>query len=423
MERVLALLAGMWGVTAEMAPYLLFGFLMAGILSVLMSPEWVERHLGGRGLSPILKAVLLGVPLPLCSCGVIPVTASIRRHGASRGATTGFLLATPQTGVDSILATWGLLGPALGIIRPAIALITGMVGGILADLLDPGEKHEPVIGTSPTKCKDACCSDAPKQNVLVRVLRYGFVTLPGDIANSLVVGILIAGLIGAFVAEDAFKSYIGGGFGAMLAMIAVGIPMYVCSTASIPIAVGFMHLGASPGAALAFLISGPATNAATIATVWSMLGRRTAFIYLGTVFFGSLAAGLGYDAVAPYFAATGMAHTTHIHDVHTTGFQQACAIVLVVILLANIVWTWKNKLWPQAMPMQEETLMSGSLVLRVTGMTCSHCENAVGRALREVAGVTGVQVDRNAEQAIVSGEKLDADALKAAVKELGYGVE
>ncbi len=423
MEKILELLSGMWVVTAEMAPYLLFGFLMAGVLSVLMSPEWVERHLGGRGILPILKGVLLGVPLPLCSCGVIPVTASIRRHGASRGATTGFLLATPQTGVDSILATWGMLGPALGILRPAIALITGLIGGIVADLLDPGDQRSTTAKEVRSECSGGCCSTEPQGGLVARVLRYGFVTLPGDIAKALFIGILIAGLIGAFVAEDAFKAYIGGGFGAMLAMIAVGIPMYVCSTASIPIAVGFMHLGASPGAALAFLISGPATNAATIATVWSMLGRRTALVYLSTVFFGALAAGLGYDAVAPYFAGGGFSHTTHIHDMQVGWFQHGCGLVLTVIILGNLTKNWIYKRRAKTAPAAMEVPMSDTLTLKVTGMTCSHCENAVGRALRAMPGVTGVQVDRNAEHAVVSGEGLDAEGMKTAIRELGYEVD
>ena len=125
-----------WSVLAQMAPYLLFGFFTAGMLSVLISPEWVERHLGGRGWLPIIKAAALGVPLPLCSCGVIPVTASIRNHGASRGATVAFLLSTPQTGVDSIFATYALLGPVYAIYRPVVALITGVIGGVVADMVD-----------------------------------------------------------------------------------------------------------------------------------------------------------------------------------------------------------------------------------------------------------------------------------------------
>lgn len=136
-----------------MAPYLLFGFLMAGLLSVCVTPEWVERHLGGRGFLPVLKSVLLGVPLPLCSCGVIAVTASIRKHGASRGAAAGFLLATPQTGVDSIVATWGMLGPVLGVFRPLAALLTGLIGGVIADWADPGTGNRGNGNTSPpTAC-------------------------------------------------------------------------------------------------------------------------------------------------------------------------------------------------------------------------------------------------------------------------------
>ncbi|GAG17782.1 unnamed protein product, partial [marine sediment metagenome] len=255
------------------------GFLVAGALSVCVSPAWVERHLGGRGLGPVLKASLLGVPLPLCSCGVIPVSASIHRHGASRAATTSFLLSTPQTGVDSIAVTYALLGPVFAVFRPVAALLTGFIGGGLVQLLgDPGRTN----GTNkvePPTCTDSCCTGHRDENMFLRILRYGFVTLPRDIGLALLLGILVAGAMAALVPQDSLNAYIGGGLLSILLLMAAGVPVYVCATASVPIAAGFMHMGASPGAALAFLIAGPATNAATFTTIWKVLGQRTAILY------------------------------------------------------------------------------------------------------------------------------------------------
>jgi len=167
-----------WLVLGEMAPYLLLGFLVAGVLSVSISPQWVERRLGKPGLGPVFAASLFGVPLPLCSCGVIPVSASIRRHGASRAATTAFLLSTPQTGVDSIAITYALLNPVFAVFRPIAALLTGVLGGFLVQLFGEPEKTDPADESKPGACTEACCKGPHQQNVIVRALHYGFVTLP-----------------------------------------------------------------------------------------------------------------------------------------------------------------------------------------------------------------------------------------------------
>ncbi len=205
-----------WMLLGEMAPWLLFGFLVAGVLSVFLRPETIERHLGGRGLGPSLKAAAFGVPLPLCSCGVIPVAASLRRHGASRGATAAFLLSTPQTGVDSILVTFSLLGPVFAVVRPVVAFLSGVIGGAAVDLL--GDERDVPAAPAPDvagplalpaaasagdpagqACTDACCTAEPGEPWWRRVLTYGFVTLPEDLARPLLLGILVAGLIGFLV--------------------------------------------------------------------------------------------------------------------------------------------------------------------------------------------------------------------------------
>lgn len=315
----------LWKTLCEMSPYLLLGFLIAGFLSVLISPETVEKHLGGRGFWPVFKASLLGVPLPLCSCGVIPVAASLRRHGSSKGATAAFLISTPQTGVDSIAVTYGMLGPIFAIFRPVAAFISGLIGGWLIEATDQKEN-----APSHTKaCDGECCASGPPRNRLLAALRYGFVVLPRDIARPLFFGLLIAGVISALVPSTFFSNEIGNRFVQMLIMMAFGIPLYVCATASVPIAAAMILKGISPGAALVFLMTGPATNAATIATIWKTMGKRAASIYLAVVAGTALASGLIMDSL---FTPGKITSTQMIHHMLPAWLQTASAILVIIML-------------------------------------------------------------------------------------------
>lgn len=417
-------LTAVWLVTGEMAPYLLFGFLVAGVLSVIVSPRWVERHLGGRGLLPVFKGVLFGVPLPLCSCGVIPVTASIRSHGASRGATTGFLLATPQTGVDSIFATWGMLGPVIGIFRPLAALITGMIGGGLVSLLvreDDRENENKNVSADNAKPENAKSNSTGGNSgtwreKLVQALRYGLIVLPGDLGKPLLVGILIAGAIGALVPENLFADYLGQGWLAMLAVMLLAIPAYVCSTASIPIAVGLVHLGASPGAALVFLIAGPATNAATITMAWKVLGRRTTIIYLATVGIGAMASGAILDVIYRHIDIADVFQQSHLHATSLHWYHHLMAAVLMLVLIvAQLAERAKTRRQTTDVLPQGE-----SVTLRVAGMTCSHCVESMVRTLEEIPGVRAVNVDLSTGLVIVIGDDLNKEAIEQAITRLGY---
>ncbi len=281
-----------WGVIVEMAPYLLFGFALAGLMSIWLSPAWTERHLGGKGFGPVVQATLLGIPLPLCSCSVIPVVASMRKHGASRAAATSFLLSTPQTGVDSIAITYALLGPVFAIFRPIAAIVSGLLGGGLVLLFGRAKSAE---ADTPPACADPCCSGDKSAPAWLRALQYGFVTMPRDLAIPLLVGVAIAGAIAATLPADSLQKNLGGGLVSILILMAAGIPLYVCATASVPIAAGLIHLGASPGAALAFLIVGASTNPAAVTTVWKVMGRRTTVIYLVTVALSAILCGLTLD--------------------------------------------------------------------------------------------------------------------------------
>ena len=402
-----------WQVLGLMSPYLLLGFLIAGALSVWISPEWVERHLGGSGMWPALKASALGVPLPLCSCGVIPVAVSIRRHGASRTATTAFLLSTPQTGVDSIAVTYALLGPVFAVFRPLAALVTGVVGGALVRLF--GEPEHPLEAT-PVECADACCDGKGKTNPIVSGLRYGLVTLPADIGPALLVGVLIAGAMGAFIQEKSLAAHLGSGILSILLLMAAGAPIYVCATASVPIAAGFMRMGASPGAALAFLIAGPATNAATFTTIWKALGRRTALLYLVTVAASAIGCGLALDWLAPAAGASLPQFAGHAHA-QVLWINHASAVALLAVLLLSYLSGRRR-----SASADERAPGDGlrRMALLVTGMTCSHCADAVKRALEECDGVREADVDLRGGRAVVTGGRLDQERLVAAVTAAGY---
>jgi len=290
---------GDFGATiAEMSPYLLFGFFVAGVLSVLVSQRIVERHLGGRGIWPLVKASLFGVPLPLCSCGVIPVSMSLHKHGASKGSTISFLLSTPQTGVDSIFVTLSLLGPVFAVFRPLAAFLTGIIGGTFVDIIERKREDDT---QAQQKCTDECCNTTGTQAKITKGLKYAFVTLPRDIGKALLVGLIIAAVISALVPRGYFAGKLGPGILQMVVMMVLGIPVYVCATASIPVAAALISTGLSPGAALVFLMTGPATNAASFVTIWKVLGKVTAITYLATVAGCALLGGLLLDYIAAGF--------------------------------------------------------------------------------------------------------------------------
>ncbi|MFH1515001.1 MAG: SO_0444 family Cu/Zn efflux transporter [bacterium] len=426
LDKLLDILIGFWNVLGEMSPYLLLGFLFAGILFVYIPAKFIEKHLGGRGLLPVIKASALGVPIPLCSCGVIPVAASLRRSGASRGSTTSFLISTPETGVDSILVTFSLLGIVFAIFRPLMAFISGVLGGWIVDRFLQKEEEcphekvdtqtEPLIDLSDCGCSDdSCCTsdDSKSDSKFKKAIKYGFIELPADIGRALLIGLLISGLISAIVPENYFANYLGHGILAMLVMMAVGIPVYVCATASTPVAAAIIAAGVSPGAALVFLMTGPATNAATIAVIWRTMGHKTTYIYLATVAITALLSGLLLDEI---FIQTGTSATPAMPYMFPIWFKTACSIVLLGILAYSQLSTRFSK---QQLDVQE-TKETASI--QVAGMNCSHCQNVVTRALLESAGVENASVDLASGKAMVSGNGFNLENLKNAIRELGYTI-
>lgn len=426
MSAVIQVLAASWTLLGEMAPYLLFGFLVAGLLSVFVSPEWVEQHLGRKGFAQVAKASLFGVPLPLCSCGVLPVAASLRRHGAGKGATTAFLLSTPQTGVDSIAVTWALLGPVVAFIRPLAAFITGIAGGMVVQAVEPEEDQQTLPGQD-GEIVDECCSSQKEEHALLKALRYGFVTLPRDIGRALFIGLILSGIIAAFLNPDHVKVVFGGGVLPYVVAMAVGIPLYVCATASTPIAASLIGAGLSPGAALVFLISGPATNVASVTTLLKVLGRKAVAVYLATVVIGSLATGLVVDFFFGRWVLTSMPaaaiEAVHRHGDSTMamgwGFKETSAVVLLAVLV--------GAMWPRRPLASDDDSAAENpedrVELSVGGMRCNGCVTSIGRALREVEGVREVTIDLSAAKAMVTGTGLDAGFLCAEVQALGFECE
>lgn len=421
MAWLMDFLAAFWQTAQQMALWLLWGFLFAGVLSLFFTPERVEGLLGRRaGWRAVLWAVLLGVPLPLCSCGVLPVAAGLRKSGASKGATAGFLLATPQTGLDSIFATYALLGGLFAVTRPLVALLSGLTGGWLIEWLDAEATQVATTkNTKSTKGGDAEATQAAQGVTLegrvvggaagvLRVVNYAFCLL-GNVARPLALGLTISAAILAFVPPDGLVGeWLAKDWIAFPVMLLVGLPLYVCSTASIPMALALMAKGLSPGAALIFLIAGPALNGASLTTLWALLGRRSAVLFLAVVALFAVGSGLALNALwggatagSTAACCTGGAH----------GNADAAIVLLALLgyhLLLKPIWRKQH---------MKTAPTTGRRVV-VKGMACDHCRGVVADRLRKYPGVTAVRsAGRDAFD--VEGAPLP-ETLAADLAELGF---
>jgi len=328
-----------------MAPYILFGLLFAGILHELVPETLVTKHLGKENIFSVIKATLFGIPLPVCSCGVIPLATSIKKSGASKGATLSFLISTPITGVDSILATYGVFGWAFTLYRALTSMVIAMVAGILTNLFDKASQSEagnvkPMFSTveapdtplrgvnaySSVSSEDVenCCSEGStcgsgtkSRFSINKVLKYAFVTLLGDIAKPLFWGLIIGALISVAIPQNLSNILIEHSWLSYLIVIAIAVPMYVCATASLPIAAALMLSGVSAGAAFVFLSAGPATNTVTIGVVKKMLGSRSLYIYLSSIILGSMLFGMGLDYI---FDIANISPQSLVHMDENAGF-------------------------------------------------------------------------------------------------------
>lgn len=392
-----------------MSPYLLFGFLIAGVLKVFVPKDKYIGQISKPNFRSVLWAALAGVPLPLCSCGVIPTGMSLRKEGASKGATVSFLISTPQTGVDSIAATYSLLGLPFAIVRPAAAFISGLVGGFATNKFDKTiDKYD--IVNSERK------NDTSYKNKLFQVFRYAFVEMLQNIGKWLLVGILIAWLIAIFLPENIFTTYLNNPLLNMLLVLAVAIPTYTCATGSIPMAAVLMMKGLSPGAALVFLMAGPATSIASMTVLGKMLGKKTLLIYLATIISGAMIFGLVIDYLVPatWFSTSIINHDLIHHNHHAafSVFPSICSALLAGLIVNAFV-----RKYTDSKTIKKQSTMSKKY--KIGGMTCNHCKETIEKAITKQEGVTSVRVDLSKGTAYVEGSPDDAK-IKEAVETLGY---
>lgn len=401
------------GLVNEMSPYLLLGFLFAGILRVIFPRQVISRYMGQKNFRSVFNASLLGVPMPLCSCGVLPAGIGFYRNGASRGPTISFLISTPQTGVDSILATYSLLGLPLAIIRPVVALFTGLFGGVLGNAVERDGRE--------AKDKESAGDEHYERSVR-ELFRYGFVELIQEISKWLIIGMLLAAFLAVLIPGDFFISTISSEYLAMLLMLAASVPLYICATGSIPIAAVLMMKGLAPGAALVLLMAGPATNIATMAVIGNTLGRRSLWVYLGSIIGGALLFGMLVNEFLPREWFTGAMPSMMFEHEHQTGwFKWASSALLVLLILNGYILTFLSARKERKKDQNKADRMKVNILeFCVEGMTCDHCKATVENGLMDLEGVSEVLADRNNNKVRIQSESLTDDQIRETIEKLGY---
>lgn len=399
----------------EMTPYLLFGFLIAGILHEFVPRKIYADKLSGKNFRSVFWAAMFGIPLPLCSCGVIPTAASIRREGASKGATVSFLIATPQTGVDSILATASLLGIPFAIIRPLVALVTALAGGLAVNKWCPDEQSNNAAQGEEANEKKSFWQKC------LGTLRYGFIDMLQDIGQWIVIGLVVAAIITIAVPEGFFARFNDYPILNMLIILALTIPMYLCATGSIPIAAALMLKGLSPGAALVLLMAGPATNMAAILVINKVLGRKPLVIYLATIIIGAMTFGLAIDYLLPTQWFTG-AIATHnagcCHAESTPWWQTASSVIFLILLAVAFILKFTRK--GECSCHDDHSSCNKELKFNIEGMMCNHCKANVEKNLKLLEGVSEVRVELAEGAAYIKGEHIDSSKVIETVQSLGY---
>ncbi len=332
-------LGELWHILVESGVWLLVGLLLAGVVHAFVPRAWFMRHLGGRGPAAIAKASLLGIPMPLCSCAVIPVAAGLRRRGAGKGASAAFAISTPQTGEESIPLTWALFGPVFALARPVIAVATAFVAGSAINALDQ-EEGDPGSAVGHEEEQDGSCSLRERLGL---AWEHGFVTMLRDLAPWLAIGLILAALISAALPSGWIGEHVGTGLWPKVAMLFVGVPLYICATASTPFAWALVAAGLSPGAAIVLLLAGPATNVATMSWVIKDLGVRSLAVYVVTISLIALGAGVLFDAFFAGMVTVAPSGGEHAHGGGAWGLAQAMGAGAIS---AGLVWALCSRYWP-----------------------------------------------------------------------------
>lgn len=433
-----------------MSPFLLLGFFLAGVMHAFVPNKLYNRYLAKNNFASVFWAAMVGVPLPLCSCGVIPTAMSLRREGASKGATVSFLIATPQTGVDSIIATYSLMGLPFALVRPVAALLTALFGGVLVNIGEKINRSRKAIAdgkASEIKPNVACNSTEGKKNTnfwhkCVAALKYGYVDMMQDIGKYLIIGLVVAGAITVLVPDSFFALFADNSLLSMLLVLLFSLPMYLCATGSIPIAVALMLKGLSPGAALVLLMAGPAVNFASMLVVGKVLGKKTLTIYLLSVILGSMLCGLGIDYLLPrsWFVMPWAEMQQVVGHTHSwLSFNSVCTLVMIALLVYAFVLKYRNghthacgcshgEEQDACMCETSCEVCNGKesdtpvpLLLHVEGMRCNHCKANVEKAVLAVEGVESVLVSVENKTVTITG-KVEVPRVIEAINALGFTV-
>jgi uncharacterized membrane protein YraQ (UPF0718 family) len=328
------LIKEIWGTFDDASLYILFGIFIAGLIQTFVDKDKIAKHLGKPGLKSVVLAAIFGVPLPLCSCGVIPTAVSLRKNGASRGAVLSFLISTPESGVDSIAISYALLDPIMTVFRPLAAFVTAVIAGVSENIF--GKKAEEIVPQQKNSCIFCDEKEYHNHSLVYRFkngMHYAFVELLRDIAKWLIIGIVIGGAISYFIPQHIIENYLGSGWQAMFVMLIIGIPLYICASASTPIAAALIAKGMSPGVALVFLLAGPATNVAGILAVGKFLGKRSAVIYLTSISVCAIAFGLLLNHI---YSLTGINIKTTLGkagEILPHYFKTISAIILIILMI------------------------------------------------------------------------------------------
>ncbi len=414
MKYVKLMVSEIWMLCIDMSPYLLLGMFVSGLISIFVDKNIVMKQIGPKNFTSILKSTLFGIPLPLCSCGVIPVAATLRESGASKGSTASFLVSTPQTGIDSIFLTYGMLGPIFALFRPLAALASGVFSGIVINKLDDETHHH-------SKSSHYISKNISLGQRILSGFRYGFLTLPADIVVPLFQGLIVAAAIAIFIPPDIIAEYfISKSFVLYLLMLLVSLPMYVCATASIPIAVALMAKGISAGAAFVFLMAGPATNASSIAVIRNILGKKTLMYYLLLISITAIISGIILDK---FFTVSPISITNLSHEHHTDGLVSLVFTILFILILVNsYIYKLKDGIIKSTNNISLD-LSDTDLQFKVNGMTCSHCKESVESVIRSFKSVINTTINLSTGDVLIKGSELDEAAIKEKITSIGFTVD
>lgn len=402
-----------------MSPFVLLGFLLAGIMHAFVPGNLYSRYLGGGTFRSVINATILGVPLPLCSCGVIPTAMSLHKEGASKAATVSFLIATPQTGIDSIIATYSLMGLPFALLRPLAAIITALTGGLLTAKFSDEKAAKSTITVARQENKEGKSFGAK----IMAALKYAFVDMMQDIGKWLMVGLIVAGLITVFVPESFFEIFADNSLLSMLLVLLLAIPMYLCATGSIPIAVALMLKGLTPGTAFVLLMAGPAVNTASMLIIGKVMGRRTLFLYLLSIIAGAITFGLIIDNLLPreWFSTTIAGAHAHEHGGFSY-FDTACSVLLAILLINAFIQRHRHKHHHCHCEECSCNVHEEQTVFAVDGMACNHCKASVEKAIAAIEGVSSVDVNLADGKATVKGT-FDKSKVIDAVTAIGFSIK